>query len=115
MTPFTIHLSCSSFYLIAGAILIGGAFSKKGRVAPRWIRIALVFAGSLTLLDGVAVYTILFLGKLLPEQIYMDLLLCNKLLSGAVLGILMLMFISGDFMPSFSKKKKNAIHRETQT
>ena len=82
--------------VIGGLVFIVGQFVGTGRVAPRWIRMALWITGPACVVWGVLGYTLLW-GVRDPYGFVRNL----KTTSGGIaLGILCLLFASGEFRSS---------------
>jgi len=89
----------SVFYatgVIGGLILIAGPFTGAGRVGPRWIRLALWMSGPACVVWGVLGYSLLW-GFRDP---YGFLLEFKAISAGIAIGILVLLFASGEFRSS---------------
>ena len=83
--------------VMGGLALIAAPFTASGRVAPRWIRIALWISGPAGLVWGVLGYALLLGFGDTPDPLRQV-----KTLSGGVaIGILVLLFSSGEFVRSF--------------
>lgn len=79
--------------VIGGLILFAGPFIPKAGIAPRWIRIALLITGPACVVWGVLGYSLLR-GVGDPYGFVRDF----KTLSGGIaIGILVLLFASGEF------------------
>ena len=82
--------------VIGGLVFIVGQFVGTGRVAPRWIRMALWITGPACAVWGVLGYSLLW-GLRDPYGFVRNL----KTTSGGIaLGILCLLFASGEFRSS---------------
>ena len=90
-------------------------FTKKGRLIPQWSRIGRALSGSLTILMGLIGYLLIFWGKLLPRIVHFLLGRLDLLLGGAVLGLIIFLFLSGGFGASSSKRKTDDILPKPQT
>jgi hypothetical protein len=82
--------------VIGGVILFAGPFIPAARIAPRWIRIALLITGPACVVWGVLGYSLLW-GVRDPYGFVRDF---KSLSGGIAIGILVLLFASGEFRSS---------------
>ena len=85
--------------VIGGLALIAGPFTGSGRVAPRWTRIALPISGVAGLVWGFLGYALLF-GFGDTQNLLRHF---KTLSSGVAIGILVLLFSSGEFGKSYKR------------
>ena len=82
--------------VIGGLILFTGPFLPRAGITPRWIRIALLITGPACVVWGVLGYSLL-LGVRDPYGFVRDF---KSLSGGIAIGILCLLFASGEFRAS---------------
>ena len=88
--------------VIGGLLLILGPFVGTGRVAPRWTRIALWITGPACVVWGVLGFSLLW-GVRDPYGFVRNL---KTTFGGIALGILCLLFASGEFRSSPKRDAK---------
>ena len=100
----------SSYFIfcLAGIYLLVLPLSSRGRLAPRWVRLALWTVGTLTIVWSALGYTehysLLQLSALAHQRLFQIKTLC----SGACLGIFFLLLVSGEFFRAFSRPQSAA-------
>ena len=98
-------VGCFAIALLGGVYLFVAPFSAPGRVAHHWIRVALWLCGPLCTTWGVAGFILYYRAPYLSKILY-HLLQDSKRLSGGMsIGIIVLLFASGQFPRAFAKKK----------
>ena len=94
-----------------GAVLLGGVllfiapFTARGRVAPHWMRIALWLSCPIALAWSFLGFTLAFGSLRLSQHTYYAISHTKAVLTGMGLGILILLFASGEFIGAFSRPK----------
>src|SRR2546427_11797910 len=97
-------LLTASLYAIAfvgGLALFAAPFTRSGRAGPQWIRIALGISGWTGLAWSILGFTLLVGSGSLSERSYGLLVHFKTLFAGMAIGILILMFASGEFAKFF--------------
>src|SRR4051794_14821463 len=98
-TTDLLRLICHSAAFICGFVLFFGPFTKKGRSASHWMRVALWLSGLSFVVWGGFGLKLQF-GSLSPGQ-HSQLLYLKSVLGGIGVGILLLLFLSGEFVKTF--------------
>ena len=102
--PFAVSYATALF---GGILMFVGAFTARGRLAPHWIRVGCWLCAPLVLVWSTLGFTIHFESAALSKPTY-DLLHHYKdLVGGMVGGILLLLFVSGEFFSASSHPKTN--------
>ena len=81
-------------------------FRQKGQARTHWIRLALWMAGPLAIAWASIGFTLLVDYHSLSRSAYLLSRHCKDVLGGSVMGILGLLFVSGEFVSAFKKEKK---------
>ncbi len=94
-----------------GAVLLGGVvlfiapFTARGRVAPHWMRVALWLSCPIAVAWSFLGFTLAFGSLRLSQHTYYAISHTKAVLTGMGLGILILLFASGEFIGAFSSPK----------
>jgi hypothetical protein len=94
----------ASLYAIAfagGLALFAAPFTRSGRAGPQWIRIALGISGPTGLGWSILGFTLLVGSGRLSTRSYDLLVHFKTLFAGMAIGILVLLFASGEFARFF--------------
>lgn len=91
-----------------GLLLLIAPFTPQGRVAPHWIRVALWLCGSIAIVWSMIGLTLFFRSDSLSAPLAFTLRKVKTVVGGMAIGILVLLFASGQFVESFSRSKHNA-------
>jgi hypothetical protein len=107
-----INLVCYGAAFLGALYLFAMPFTAQGRVAPRWIRIALWLSCPIALVWSLIGSGMFFACRQTADYACLSYSTCyfmggmKTLFGGMGIGILVLMLASGEFMPAFSRKKK---------
>ena len=108
---YLVKFLCSNvlpIVLLGSLYLLSVPFFARGRVAPRWMRVALWTAGMLgvawSLLHYTEYYSPLHFSNLARQRLFQYKTMCT----GAMLGILFVLFASGEFLRAFRTHKPTA-------
>ena len=94
-----------------GAALVGGLalsvapFTHSARTSPHWTRVALWICGPVTTGWGALGLTLLFAWPSLSRSTYDLIVHFKTLFAGMGVGILVLLFASGDFLPRIPQER----------
>ena len=80
-------------------------FTVQGRAAPRWVRVALWLLGPISFVWSIIGFTLLFGSGSISEHTYYFIRHIKTLFAGMGIGILLLLFASGEFVRDFSRPK----------
>jgi hypothetical protein len=99
---------------VGGLIVFVASFSERGRVQPRWSRIALWMIGCAvvvwSMLGVLLVYKAISLSPITRDLLFA----IKNMLSGLALGQLLLLFLAGGFSPHSSKARSQGEHEGKQ-
>lgn len=98
-------IGCYAIALLGGVLLVVAPFSAPGRLAPHWIRVALWLSGPSCIMWGLAGLILYYRAPYLSKILYHLLQHTKTLFGGISIGILVLLFVSGQFLRAFAKKK----------
>ena len=105
MNPHTLfNAACYGVVLLGGLALFVGPFAR-GRVAPHWMRVALWLSCPIAVAWSLLGFTLLLASARLSRHAYYVVSDAKTLLSGMGIGILVLLFASGEFIAAFSRPK----------
>jgi hypothetical protein len=107
-TDILLPTICYGFAFVGGFLLFICPFSSRGRVAPHWMRVALWLISPIALAWSTLGFVLLFWRSDLTEHTYFLVRHFKTLCAGMALGILGLLFTSGEFIRAFSKPKAPA-------
>jgi hypothetical protein len=96
---------CYGFAFISGFLLFISPFTSRGRVAQHWVRLALWLVSPIALAWSALGFVLLFGKSDLSEHTYFLVRHFKTLCAGMALGILGLLFASGELIRAFSKPK----------
>ena len=96
---------CYGGAIVGGLALFAAPFTRSSRTSPHWVRVALWICGPAAAAWGALGLTLIFTWELLPRNIYGLAVHYKTLLAGIVFGILVLLFVSGEFVPAFFRKR----------
>ena len=93
---------------VGGIYLLVAPISGRGRLAPHWVRVALWIVGTLliawSILGYIEYYSHYEFSALARQRLFQ----CKTLCSGACLGILILLLVSGELIRAFSRPRSAA-------
>ena len=89
-----------------GAIpLLAGPFIGRGRIAPRWVRMALWLLGATGIGWSLLGFVLTFDGGMLSAHSHFVIRLAKTLFAGMDIGVALLLFASGDLIRAFARPK----------
>lgn len=104
---FLLHAVCYGAGFLGGFYLLAVPIFEKGRQAPPWIRMGLWLGGTTCVLWSV-IGGLILSGVVLSPRAIVAMQQAKTFLSGMGVGILLLLFSSGEFIRVFSSRPKNA-------
>jgi hypothetical protein len=102
---FLFHAVCYGAGLLGGAFLIVGTFRAPGRSAAHWMRVALWLAGSACMVWSALGVMALLGNSLLSPTALIVVKQAKTAVGGMGIGIIILLFASGEFVRAFSRSK----------
>ncbi len=109
MNPQTLlDAVCYGAAFLGGLALFIAPFTSRGRVAPHWMRVALWLCGPIVVAWSTLGFTLHFGAATLSEHACFVVPHTKSLFAGMAVGILMLLFASGEFISAFSRSKSNS-------
>jgi hypothetical protein len=103
MNPHTVfNAACYGLVLLGGLALFIAPFTARGRVAPHWMRVALWLCCPIAVAWSALGFILLFGSATLSEHAYFVIRQTKTLFAGMGIGILVLLFASGQFIRAFS-------------
>ena len=105
MNDLLFRAACFAAVLLGGVALCFAPFTARGRVAPYWVRVALWLLCPFAVAWSVLGFILLFRATFLPAHAYNFVRHIKTLLGGVGIGILLLLFASGEFVSAFSRSK----------
>ena len=99
------NVACYGAAFIGGLALLAAPFTRSGRAGPHWTRVALWICGPVATGWGALGLALVFTWQSLPRNTYDLILHFKTLFAGMGVGILVLLFASGDFLPVFFRRR----------
>jgi len=94
--------------VLGGVVLVIAPFTSCGRVAPHWMRVALWMSCPIAIVWGALGFVLVVNSPALSDHAYF-LVRHNKTFFGGMgVGILILLFASGEFIAAFKSRKAAA-------
>jgi hypothetical protein len=98
-------IGCYAIALLGGVYFLVAPFSAPGRVAPHWIRVALWLSGSSCIMWGLSGFLLHYGSRFLSKNQYHLMQDMKMLFGGMCIGIIVLLFASGQFLRAFATNK----------
>lgn len=98
----------AAFYgaaFLGGIFLFIAPFTSRGCAVAHWMRVALWLFGPIAIAWSVLGFILLFSSTPLSEQTLLILRQTKSLCAGMAVGISVLLFASGEFISTFSRRK----------
>jgi len=95
----------SGVAFLGGIAFLRCSFNSRGRVAPHWMRVALWLTSLVAVAWSALGFTLAFYSGALSEHASFAIRNTKTLLTGMGIGILILLFASGEFLRAFSNAK----------
>ncbi|MEP6669415.1 MAG: hypothetical protein ABJF10_09700 [Chthoniobacter sp.] len=101
-------LAFYTFGILGGLLFVAAPWIVRGCAEPRWLRSALWLAGAATIVWSVLGLMLLFRVPVLTQQTSAVLQHAKLIVSGIAMGILVLMFASGEMFKARRDRKTNS-------
>ena len=91
--------------VLGGFVLFAGPFTRSGRKSPHWTRVALWMSGPMSAAWGALGLTVTFAWQSLSRESYALAVHFKTSLGGMGVGVLILLFASGEFLPASWRRR----------
>ncbi len=100
-----VSIACYGAGVLGGLALFVAPFTHGGRRSPRWTRIALWICGPVSAAWGALGLVLMLAWQGLSRESYDLVVHFRAFFAGIGVGLLVLLFASGEFVPAFSHRR----------